>query len=580
MSSSYNLPRQPQDWSTTVPGVFEIADQYIEGWAALDPYDATLEGIGGYDDEATDYSPAGAEARADLNRRTLRQLDSAEVHDDRERLAADFLRERIEALLALHDAGEHLMDLNVLRPPSGYIRQVFDVMPRESDEDWRAISARLQAVPGALAGYRETLDEGIRQGKTVLRRIVLAVSEQAKVWSGNGDPSQSFFRRLVQPYVDSSADTALKADLGRGADAAATAYADFARYLTDRYAPAATEREGAGEDRYQLHSRQYNGSRLDLLDTYNWGWDEVHRIEQEMRKTAERIKPGSTPQEAVAFLNTDPGRAVEGADAYRDWLQQVHDQALKDMDGVHFDIPPQIKTIEVRIPPPGGALAPYYTAPSEGFTWPGRTWWPTGSASRFPKWDRVSIAYHEGVPGHHLQVGAVRCMTDSLSRHQQITFVAGHGEGWALYAERLMNELGYFENPDYYMGLLASQQLRAVRVVIDIGLHLGLPIPASERFHPGENWNYDLAVQFATERANQTEEFMKSEVLRYLGWPSQAISYKVGERAWLAAREAAKARLGASFDLKRFHSVALALGPIGLEGLEREIMKALGVQVN
>ena len=556
--------------------IFEIADSYVEESARLNPYDATLEGIPGYDDQATDYSPEGIAARAEHDRQTLIQLDSLVADNESDRLAKEVMRERLNSQLALHDAGESLADLNVLQPPSGSIRQVFDQMPTQSEADWLAIARRLHLVPGALAGYRATLDRGIEEGKTSTSRIALAVAVQAETWSGAEGRSSSFFHRLTEAFAKSAKPSAgLMADLARGADAAADAYAEFAIYLRTKYAAKASTRDGSGEDRYKLHSRQYNGIDLDLRETYDWGWQELYRIEDEMRRTADRILPGATPQEAVHLLNSDPDRSIEGVEAYREWLQQLHDQALADMDGNHFDLPNQIKKMEVRIPPPGGALAPYYTAPSEDFAWPGRTWWPVGSDTRFPRWDRVSIAYHEGVPGHHLQVGAVRCFRDTLSRYQQTAFVSGHGEGWALYAERLMGELGYLENPEYYLGMLSGQALRAVRVVVDIGLHLGFPIPASEGENAGKGWDYDFAVEFSALRAGQTDEFMKSEVLRYLGWPAQAISYKVGERAWLSTRDSVRQALGADFDLKQFHTAALALGPLGLELLQPEIMRTL-----
>jgi len=559
-----------------MPTIFEIADAYVEESARLHPYRATMAGIPGYDDQATDYSPAGAAARAEHERRTMHALDAAVAANENDRLAREVMRERLNAELALYDAGEHLVDLNVLRPPSGTIRQVFDLMPKRTEADWQAIAKRLQLAPAALAGYRAALDEGIAAGKVTTSRIALAVATQAQTWSGNGDRSASFFHRMVESYsATASPNAALAADLVSGADAATAAYAAFAVYLRETYAPRSSSRDGSGEERYRLHCRQYNGCDLDLRETYDWGWQELYRIEEEMRRTAGRISPGATPEEAVRLLNTDPARAIEGVEPYREWLQQLHDEAIAAMDGAHFDIPERIKRIEVLIPPPGGALAAYYTAPSEDFSWPGRTWWPVGSSTRFPRWDRVTIAYHEGVPGHHLQVGAVRCLADRLSRFQQTAFVSGHGEGWALYAERLMGELGYLENPEYYLGMLSAQALRAVRVVVDLGLHLGYRIPASEKEHAGEAWTYDLAVDFATRRANQTEEFMKSEVLRYLGWPAQAISYKVGERVWLQTREAARTAQGAAFDLKRFHTAALALGPQGLDMLQPEVLRAL-----
>jgi uncharacterized protein (DUF885 family) len=291
-----------------------------------------------------------------------------------------------------------------------------------------------------------------------------------------------------------------------------------------------------------------------------------------MAATAGRIKAGATVEEATELLETDPARAVEGVDAYREWLQVLHDDALEALHGTHFDIPEEIRSMEVMIPPAGSAAAAYYTGPSEDFARPGRTWWPTMGRDVFPKWGDVTTAYHEGVPGHHLQVGGARCLGEEISRYQRLLgFISGYGEGWALYAERLMGELGYLENPDYYMGLLSAQALRAVRVIIDIGMHHEMRIPAGEAFHPGEVWGHDLAVEFAIEKTRRPREFMSSEVVRYLGWAAQAISYKVGERFWLEAREAAKRRMGPEFDLKRFHSEALDLGPMGLGQLKREL---------
>jgi len=166
----------------------------------------------------------------------------------------------------------------------------------------------------------------------------------------------------------------------------------------------------------------------------------------------------------------------------------------------------------------------------------------------------------------------VRLLTEELSRFQRtLTFISGHGEGWALYAERLMGELGYFENPDYYLGMLSAQALRCVRVIIDIGMHLELEIPPAESFHPGEKWTHDLMLEFAVERTQKPREFLQSEIVRYLGWPAQAISYKVGERKWLEARESGRRSAGASFNLKEFHSQALAVGPMGLDMLAAEL---------
>ncbi len=161
-------------------------------------------------------------------------------------------------------------------------------------------------------------------------------------------------------------------------------------------------------------------------------------------------------------------------------------------------------------------------------------------------------------------------LADRLSRlHRMVVWYPGYGEGWALYAEQLMDELGFYEKADYVMGLLINQMHRACRVVIDIGSHLEYPIPADSGFHPGEPWSFDLAVEMLESRAFLEPAYARSEVVRYLGWPGQAISYKVGERVILDLRRELQRR--GDFDLKAFHSRILGYGPLGLDHL-RELM--------
>ena len=554
--------------------VFEIADKYVDDIAALEPSLATALGITGHDHEMPDLSPEGPGKVAELNRETLRQLDEAKDESDADRVARAVMRERLGVSLDTYEAGEYLRALRNIASPLQGVRQVFDLMPKETAEHWSNIASRLNLVPQALAGYRQSLALGLERGLNASQRQAKEGAEQARVWSGLAD-KPSFFDQLREQFAASGvASNGLAADIETGTTASKEGYAETYRYLSEEYGPKTSEREAAGRERYQLLSRVFLGASIDLEETYNWGWEELYRIEDEMRKTAEKIKPGATIAEATDLLENDPARSVEGVEDYQRWLQELHDEALSDLHGKHFDIPDEIRVIEVMIPPPGGALAQYYTGPSEDFTRPGRTWWPTGDATRFPKWSDVSTAYHEGVPGHHLQVGTVRLYPQTLSRYQRLlTFISGHGEGWALYAERLMSELGYLDNPDYYMGLLSAQALRSVRVIIDIGMHLELKIPPGERFHPGETWNHDLALDFAVERALRPRTFMASEVVRYLGWPAQAISYKVGERTWLRARESARKAAGDSFDLKAFHTKALSIGPMGLAQLESELAR-------
>ncbi|MBV8949476.1 MAG: DUF885 domain-containing protein [Actinobacteria bacterium] len=554
----------------------QLADQYVERFAALDPVEATDYGIKGHESEMTDYSPDGIAARAEDDRATLAAIRRVDRRDDRDRIAAESMQERLSVRVDQYDEGERLRDLRVIGSPVQAIRQCFDLMPYETDEDWHHVAMRLGNVPAAIASLRAALEEGVRRNVVAAQRQAIACAQQAATWGGE-EPGggRPFFFTLVDRYdAAGTPEGALRATLARNARAATEAYADFARYLRDEYAPKADPRDPVGAQRYATWAESFTGTKLDLEETYAWGWDELHRIEAQMAKVAERILPGASVPEVIEHLERDPARAIDGVDNLRRWLQDLMDRTIAELDGVHFDIPEPVKRVEAMIAPPGGAAAMYYTGPSEDFSRPGRTWYPTLGKTRFPLWGEVSIAYHEGVPGHHLQVAQVVYLADRLTRFQRtLGWTSGHGEGWALYAERLMGELGYLDVPDYELGMLRAQAMRSVRVVVDIGMHLELPIPAHERYHPGERWTPELALPFVIERSYFPPEFMASEVDRYLGWPGQAISYKVGERIWLQARDDARARHGRDFDLKAFHAAALDLGPLGLDQLRRELAR-------
>jgi uncharacterized protein (DUF885 family) len=550
--------------------IFELADRYVTEAAALDPVWATEVGVVGVDDRMTDFSPDGVEARSAHARETLVELASAPRTGPHDELAAAFLTERLDMELAMADAHEPLRDLNNIACPLQGIRACFDLMAYDTADDWEIACQRMAAVPAAVAGLRATYEEGRRLGLVAARRQAAEAAHQAAQWAGD-EGETPFFVTLVDGAAGvPGMGPAELGRLRRAAEQATAAYHDLSVYLSDVYAPDATDADGIGPDRYGLRSRAFLGAEIDLLEAYEWGWQELGRLEQEMVDQCASIRPGATLSETVAWLEDGSELVIEGEDALRDWLQQLMDQAVRDLEGTHFDIDPAIRTVEAMIAPPGGAAAMYYTGPAEDLSRPGRTWYPANGQTRFPLWTEVSTAYHEGVPGHHLQGAQIILCKDQLSRFQRISFISGHGEGWALYAERLMDELGYLDRPEYRLGYLAAQAMRAVRVVVDIGVHLGLEIPADQPgpepiFHPGSRWDADLVREFVLARSRLSQEFAESEVLRYLGWPAQAISYKVGERVWLAARADAQSRHGAAFDLKAFHAYALDLGPIGLD---------------
>jgi uncharacterized protein (DUF885 family) len=529
--------------------VFRLCDEYVTRSAVLDPVAAGELGLSEAFGAATDYSPEGFAAQAELIAATLAALDGMAVASPTDRLAAVFLRERLEGELAWHQIGE---PLRLLRSPIGLtsaIRDSVDLLPRDGEDAWRNIAARLAAIPQMFASWRLSLEAGLARGLPAARRQAVEAATEAERYAGSHDA-------LVASYGDGP----LAGELAAAAAQAYRGYAELARYLREEYAPRAAEADGVGAERYAVAARLSLGADVDLREAYEWGWAELRRIQDEMAAEADAISPGASVPEAAGLL--DASAFVVGADAYLAWLQDRHDRAIEQLDGGLFDIAAPLRTIEVVLARDSAAGAAYYTPPSEDLTRPGRTWWPMAGrepAGQFRTWSELSTVFHEGVPGHHLQVGATKMAGDTLSRFAKTNYVSGHGEGWALYAERLADELGWFAEPGTRLGMLRSSSLRAARVVIDIGVHLDLPRP------DGARWTFENACDLLGGVVWGEPRRVRAEVNRYFGWPGQAISYKLGERGWLAARQEAARRPG--FDLKRWHTAALALGPIGLAGL-------------
>ena len=581
MSTSPRTPQptapQPTPQPTapkSTPTARQVADRWVETLADLDPTVGTALGIRPGDDRMPDLSPGALAERAGAARDALAELETARVVDEDDRRCAALMRERLGAHLLVHDTGEDLVSLRPIGSPVQGLQSLFLMMPTATVDDWAVIARRMARVPESAESYRLSLAAGIERGLLSAPRQAEAVVEQLTAWLPSEAPG--WHTSFVTAHDGAPVlPESLQGDLRRAAEQAAKGVAALRDWISRTYLPAvAAVPDGVGRERYLVAARAATGADIDPEEAYAWGWTELGRIEDEMVQEAERVLPGATPAQALAHLE-EHGPAVEGVEEVRGWLQALMDRAIADLDGTVVDIAQPVKRVEAMIAPPGAAAAPYYTRPSLDFSRPGRTWLPTLGRTRFPTWDLISTWYHEGVPGHHLQLGQWAYRANELSRFQvSVGSVAATTEGWALYAERLVDELGYLTDPGARIGYLDGQRMRAVRVVIDIGMHLGLLIPTTAPFHPGEVWTAELGEQFFAARSGASSAYVHSEIVRYLGWPGQAISYKLGERAWLAGRVAARARreaAGEAFDLRAWHTAALSLGSLGLDDLEREL---------
>ena len=543
-----------------------IAESWVDEVVRLSPIAATYIGRTEANERYDDFSPAGHEESVAAGRRTLEALDAATPVDDVDRVTQTDLGAELRLAAELYEAGWHLRDLNVIASAAQDVRQVYDLMPTATAEDWAVIATRMSAIPDALDGYTETLAEGISRGIVPAVRQVREVAQQVARYSAE----DGFFAELAGRAAPESGalPESLKADLDRAATAARAAYDRLADFLSGPLANAATETDAVGRDLYALHSRRFLGASIDLDETYEWGIEELARMTEEQEAIAREILPGATVAEAVAHLEADASRKLVGTDALRQWMQQTSDRAVEELGRTHFEIPPEVRRLECMIAPTqeGGI---YYTGPTDDFSRPGRMWWsvPEG-VTEFDTWRELTTVYHEGVPGHHLQIGqAVYNRAQLNSWRRLLAGTSGHAEGWALYAERLMEQLGYLDDPADRLGMLDGQRMRAARVVLDIGVHLGKP-----RLDGAGTWDADYALDFLRANVNMSDEFVRFEVNRYLGWPGQAPAYKVGQRLWEQVRDAYRAAQGDAFSMKEFHKRALDLGGVGLDTLRSALL--------
>jgi uncharacterized protein (DUF885 family) len=543
-----------------------IANKWVETSAELSPSFATYIGRDIGKDKIDDASPEAHARYVSEMRKVLAELDGAKPVDKVDEVTLDALRENLTLGVEIAESGLWKRDLDVIASPAQGFREIFDLSPTATEDDWKNISARLSAIPGAVDGYIRSLKEGIAANDAPARRQVEWVLNEVKELAGK----ESFFTKFAAGAKagETELSAGLKADVERAAVTATEGYAQLADFLANELLPNANKVDAIGRERYSLLSRRFLGAKVDLDETYEWGIEELARVTAEQNAVANEIKAGATVQEAIDVLNNDASRKLHGTKALQEWMQNLSDAAIEKLSGTHFDIAEPIKKLECMIAPSNsGAI--YYTGPTDDFSRPGRMWWsvPAG-VDEFDTWRETTTVYHEGVPGHHLQVAqAVYNRAELNSWRRLASWTSGHGEGWALYAERLMADLGFLDDAGDRLGMLDGQRMRAARVVLDIGVHLGKP-----KLEGSGVWDFDYALDFMGKNVNMSKEFVNFEVHRYFGWPGQAPSYKIGQRIWEQTRDEYAARKGAAFDIKEFHREALNLGGLGLDTLRRALL--------
>ena len=540
-----------------------LLDASCEGFvydlAALSPTDATAWGIPGFDGELQDFSPDYWEAVADRTREMIADVDAfddgtddsddEDDFDEVDHVTAAVLRDRLCLDLDLHHHGENLALLNNIASPVQTIRDTLLIMPTDTPEQIDAVRSRLSKVTAALAGYRESLAEAAGHGHVAPIRQIDELYSQC------------------QDLVESPSlldDIGLEKDSAE-VETAKKAFEEMGDWLSEQLATHAPKEDAVGRERYQRFSHLFVGDTVDLDEAYTWGLERLHEIDAEQQAIARQLYDTDDVRQAFRRLNDEPDYTLHGTDALLEWMQKTADRAVDALHGTAFDIPEPVQTIECCIDPAGtGGI--FYTPPSDDFSRPGRMWWsvPAGQ-EKFHTWQELTTVFHEGVPGHHLQIGQTLVERQNLNLWRRVAcWNSGHGEGWALYAEQLMEELGHHEDPATRMGLLDAQRLRAARVVLDIGVHLGKKVPEGTM-----TWDATYAKAFLRENTAMDEANLRFELNRYLGWPGQAPSYALGQRLWQQTRDDAVAQ---GMTVPEFHSKALSLGSIPMSILREQLL--------
>ena len=537
--------------------VAAVADDYLAALAAVDPDAALAAGL-----EPSSPFPGFAPADFDLRRaaadRALAGLSAVTPADPGETVLAAALAERLAAEIALDDEGFTQSLLAPLATPVHAVRAVFDGLPTDTVDDWQLLAGHLHSVGAALDGYRATLTRAADRGSVAAPRLIGGVATQCRGWIAD----DGFYAGLV-----GRAPEPVRAVVSEGVAAARADTAAFADYLERELRPRSDRPARAGRERYARTAAAFLGAQVDLDETYAWGWAELDRIAGEIDRRAKDLHPDGFGA-AAAVLDADPRRRLADSAAVQRWLDAGVARIADRIDGVALDLVPRARVPVCRISTSGAGVM-YYSPPDPALVRPGQVWWTAEHHSVVHTWRETTTLHHEGLPGHHTQITAALASPDLHPWQRALCHVHGYAEGWAHHAEEWAAEIGLLDDPGDRLGMLLGQAWRAARIVIDAGLHLDLPIPQGRltEFGSPRRWTVDLGVAYLGRVSGISALMAGFEVDRYLGWPAQALAFRVGARLFAEIKTQAKAAAGPTFDSRAFHNHLLSTGPMGLAPL-------------
>lgn len=522
-----------------------------------------------YDDRWPDVSLAAIERRQIHRQETLRNLikiDTTKLSDS-DKLNYRLFRRQLEADIEEHQYRWYLVPVTQ-RDGIQDEGSTADSLPFTTVKDYDDWLARLKSFPEFMAQTIALMREGVKiklvQPKVTMQRVPGQIKQQIVA-----DPEKSLFFKPFRTFPDeiSHAD---RDRLAREAKAAISekivpAYKTFARFFDDEYLPACYDKVGVwqaprGDELYAFRTRQFTTTNLTPREIHEIGLKEVARIRAEMEQIVKQVKFQGTFQQFLVHLRTDPQFHYKNGDelllAYLALCKKVDPQLTKLFKKLPRT-PYGVEPIPMHMAP--DTTTAYYRPPSADGSRAGTYFVNLYKPEDRPKYEIEALSLHEAVPGHHLQI-ALATELENVPTFRRFTHFTAYVEGWGLYSESLGGELGLYRDPYSKFGQLTYEMWRAVRLVVDTGMH-------------SLHWTRQQAIDVFKENTAKTELDIVNEVDRYISWPGQALAYKIGELKIKELRAKATRELGPKFDVREFHDVILRQGAVPLDVLE-EIVNA------
>jgi uncharacterized protein (DUF885 family) len=551
-------------------GVAELHGLFDREWErdlADSPLQATYLGDRRYDDRLPDISPAAEDARAAADARVLEDLARIPrgALPPAEQLNYDLFRHEYETRKAARPFHPEYYSIEASNGPQS-LNELAELVPFETVADYETWLRRMQAIPAYLGQYGERLRRGAKEKRTQPRAVMERVLEPlAKQVTEKPEDSPFFDRFRSYPTAIAQADRErLTAEARRViGESVIPAYRRFQAVFRDEYLPATRDSVGLwdtpdGRDYYRFLARYHTTTALTPEEIHAIGLKEVARNRAEMQKVMDEVGFKGSLTDFFQHLRTDPQFYYQTGDelfrAYA-YIVKMIDPELPRLFGKLYRTPFGLRPIPANSAP--NTTTAYYQGPSLDGSRPGYYYVNLYRPEVRPKYEMEVLSVHEAAPGHHLQIALAQEQADMPLFRRAGGFTA-YIEGWGLYSERLGYDLGLYKDPYSRFGQLTYDQWRAVRLVVDTGLHY-------------MQWTRQQAIDYFIANAAKTEADIVNEIDRYISSPGQALAYKIGQLKLLELRARAEQALGGRFDIRTFHDTVLATGPVPLDILERTV---------